>query len=75
MATKAINQLVEQGQAAQAAARKLARLSTVVKNRALLNIAEALERDQEPVLAANQQDHRAAPGRRPERDDAGPVCS
>ena len=60
MATKAINQLVEQGQAAQAAARKLARLSTVVKNRALLNIAEALERDQEPVLAANQQDHRAA---------------
>jgi glutamate-5-semialdehyde dehydrogenase len=52
--------LVAKGQAARAAARKLARLSTQVKNRALLNIAEALETEQEEVLAANQRDYEAA---------------
>jgi glutamate-5-semialdehyde dehydrogenase len=60
MTTKAVNELLAKGKAARAAARKLARLSTQVKNRALLNIAEALERDQEPVLAANQLDYREA---------------
>jgi glutamate-5-semialdehyde dehydrogenase len=49
-----------QGQAAKAAARQLARLSAQVKNRALLNIARALETDQAPVLAANALDYHAA---------------
>ena len=57
MTTRAVDNLLEKGRAARAASRKLARLSTQVKNRALLNIAEALERDQEPVLAANQRDY------------------
>jgi glutamate-5-semialdehyde dehydrogenase len=52
--------LIEKGQAAQAAARKLARLPTQVKNRALLNIAETLETHQEEALAANQQDYETA---------------
>jgi glutamate-5-semialdehyde dehydrogenase len=52
--------LLEKGQAAQAAAHKLARLSTQVKDRALLSIAEALETEQEEVLAANQQDYESA---------------
>jgi glutamate-5-semialdehyde dehydrogenase len=52
--------LIEKGQAARAAARKLARLTTQVKNQALLNIAEALETEQEEVLAANQRDYEAA---------------
>lgn len=60
MTTKAVNNLLAKGRAARAASRKLAHLSTQVKNRALLNIAEALERDQEPVLAANQRDYREA---------------
>jgi glutamate-5-semialdehyde dehydrogenase len=57
MTTRAVDNLLAKGQAARAASRKLARLSTQVKNRALLNIAEVLERDQEPVLAANQRDY------------------
>lgn len=62
MATKSIHEsmLVEKGQAAQTAGRKLTRLSTEVKNRALLNIAAALETDQALVLAANEKDYRAA---------------
>jgi glutamate-5-semialdehyde dehydrogenase len=52
--------LIAKGQAAQAAARKLARLPTQVKDQALLNIAEALETEQEEVLAANQQDYETA---------------
>jgi glutamate-5-semialdehyde dehydrogenase len=57
MTTRAVDNLLAKGRAARAAARKLARLSTQVKNRALLNVAEALERDQEPVLDANQRDY------------------
>ena len=60
MTAKAVSELVEKGRAARAASRTLASLSTEVKNRALLNIAEALERDQGPVLAANEQDLRKA---------------
>jgi glutamate-5-semialdehyde dehydrogenase len=60
MTTTAVNQLMAQGQAAKAAARQLARLSAQVKNRALLNIAQALEQEQAPVLAANAQDYQAA---------------
>ena len=60
MTTKAVDDLVAKGQGARAAGRLLARLSTHVKNRALLNIAEALEADHAAVLAANQKDYHAA---------------
>ena len=48
--------LAQKGQMARAAARKLARLSTEVKNQALLNIASALESEHERVLEANERD-------------------
>ena len=47
------------GQQARAAARKLAKLSTDVKNAALLNIADALTARQEEVLEANKVDYEA----------------
>jgi len=62
MTTETIDALVAKGRAAREASRRLARLSTRVKNRALLNIAEALETGQSLVLAANQRDHQAAQG-------------
>ena len=52
--------LLEQGRAAQAAARKLATLSAETKNQALVNIAHALESEQEPVLEANREDYHLA---------------
>ena len=52
--------LVEKGQAAREAARKLARLPTPAKNQALINIARALETEQARVLEANQEDYRTA---------------
>ena len=52
--------LREQGQRAQRAARQLARQATAWKNQALLNMAAALEQEQEPILAANAADYRAA---------------
>ena len=58
--TTAETPLIEMGKTAQKAARKLSRLPTESRDRALLNIAEALERDQEPVLSANLQDHAEA---------------
>jgi glutamate-5-semialdehyde dehydrogenase len=48
--------LLAQAQAAKAASRKLAGLSTAVKNRALESIAEALIARQDEILAANTQD-------------------
>ena len=57
MAT-AEQRLQEMGKQAKEASRKLAKLSTAVKNRALLNIAEALKTHEEAVLAANEQDYR-----------------
>jgi glutamate-5-semialdehyde dehydrogenase len=48
--------LISQAQAARAASRKLAGLSTTVKNHALEAIAEALVMRQDEVLAANAQD-------------------
>jgi glutamate-5-semialdehyde dehydrogenase len=48
--------LLTQAQAARAASRKLAGLSTTVKNHALEAIAEALVERQDEVLAANAQD-------------------
>ena len=60
MTTKIVDELLAKGQAARTASRALARLSTSVKNRALLNIAEELETQQAPVLEANRQDYSAA---------------
>ena len=48
--------LLAQGRAAKVASRKLATLSTSVKNKALLAIATGLEQHQEEVLKANQVD-------------------
>ncbi len=48
--------LLGQARAAKAAARKLASLSTAIKNRALESIAESLVARQDEVLAANTQD-------------------
>ena len=60
MITKTIDQLVAKGKAARTASRTLARTSSGVKNRALLNIAEALEAEQADILQANEKDYRSA---------------
>jgi len=52
--------LLAQGKTAQAAARQLARTSTEMKNQALLNVANALETEQEPVLTGNRKDYDTA---------------
>ena len=54
--TTAIDELTAKGLAARAAARHLARLSTGVKDRALLNIADALKTREAEVLEANRRD-------------------
>jgi glutamate-5-semialdehyde dehydrogenase len=56
----AIKELEEKGKAAKAASRKLAFLSTEVKNKALGNIAEALIDKQDEILAANKIDYEEA---------------
>ena len=56
--TSAIDDLMEKGRAARAAARTLARLPSHVKDRALLNVAEALHARQEDILEANEVDYR-----------------
>ena len=56
----AITELEEKGKSAKAASKKLAFLSTEAKNKALLNIAEALIDKQNEVLAANKIDCEAA---------------
>jgi glutamate-5-semialdehyde dehydrogenase len=56
----AIKELEEKGKAAKAASRKLAFLSTEVKNRALVNIAEALVDKKDEILAANKIDYNEA---------------
>jgi glutamate-5-semialdehyde dehydrogenase len=53
----AVRELEEKGKAAKAASRKLAFLSTEVKNKALLNIAEALVNKKDEILAANKTDY------------------
>ena len=60
MLTNTVEDLLEQGRDARAASRILARLSSNIKNQALLNIAEALETHQDEVLEANEIDHRSA---------------
>ena len=52
--------LAAMGKAAQKAAKKLARVSTEVRNQALLNLADALEDNQADVLSANTKDCTAA---------------
>ena len=54
--------LEAKGHAAKEASRQLARLSASVKNRGLLNVADALKARQEEVLEANERD--CAQGRR-----------
>jgi glutamate-5-semialdehyde dehydrogenase len=56
----AVKELEEKGKAAKAASRKLAFLSTETKNKALLNIAEALIDKQDEILAANKIDYEEA---------------
>ncbi len=56
----AIVELEEKGKTAKAASRKLAFLSTEVKNKALLYIAEALIDKQDEILAANKIDYEEA---------------
>ncbi|MFH1169747.1 MAG: glutamate-5-semialdehyde dehydrogenase [Chloroflexota bacterium] len=54
-----IAELETKGKAAKAASRRLAYLSTDIKNKALHNIADELLAKQEAILAANQVDYRA----------------
>ena len=53
---KAVAELEKKGKAAKAASRKLARLSTEVKNRALNNIAQSLASREGEILEANKLD-------------------
>ena len=58
--TTTFDELVKKGMAARAASRRLGRLSSEVKDRALLNVADALESGgNEEVLRANEEDYRA----------------
>ena len=56
----AVKELEEKGKAAKAASKKLAFLSTEIKNRALLNIAEALIDKLNEILIANKIDYEKA---------------
>jgi glutamate-5-semialdehyde dehydrogenase len=56
----AVRELEEKGKAAKAVARKLTFLSTEVKNRALLNIADALIDELNDILIANKIDYEKA---------------
>ncbi len=60
MTTATPSLIRERAAAAKAASRKLATVSTAVKDRALLRIAELLETEQEAVLRANELDLAAA---------------
>ncbi|MBI4282297.1 MAG: glutamate-5-semialdehyde dehydrogenase [Chloroflexi bacterium] len=57
--TTSVDDLTAKGKAARAAARKLARLSTSVKNQALSNVADALKTREADILAANARDIQA----------------
>ncbi|MDA0987907.1 MAG: glutamate-5-semialdehyde dehydrogenase [Chloroflexi bacterium] len=61
--TTATTDLDAKGKAARAAARKLARLSSSVKDQALFNIADALKTQEEKILAANAKDIQAGKDR------------
>ena len=51
-------ELEEKGKAAKAASKKLAFLPTETKNKALLDIAEAIKAGEKDILAANAQDYK-----------------
>ena len=53
----AVTELEQKGRAAKAASRRLAFLSTETKNKALLNMADALIDKQDEILAANKVDY------------------
>jgi glutamate-5-semialdehyde dehydrogenase len=53
----AVKELEQKGKAAKAASRKLAFLSTEIKNKALVSIAEALIDNRAEILAANEIDY------------------
>ena len=57
---KAIEELEAKGEAAKAASRRLAYLSTEVKNKALRNIASDLSANKAEILAANEADYKQA---------------
>ncbi|MCL0091403.1 glutamate-5-semialdehyde dehydrogenase [Dehalococcoidales bacterium] len=56
----AIEELKEKGRAAKAASRRMAYLSTDIKNKALHNIADDLLTKKDEILAANQIDYKQA---------------
>jgi len=58
----AIQELESKGKAARAASRRLACLSSDVKNKALLNIAESLVAREREILDANRKDYEKAEG-------------
>jgi len=60
MMKSAIEELEEKGRAVKAASRRMAYLSTEVKNKALHNISEDLLTRQDEILASNQIDYKAA---------------
>ena len=60
MTIQTVQNLHALGQAAQKAARKLARLSTEDKNAVLMNLIDLLRSDQEDVLEANRADYEEA---------------
>ena len=57
---KMTEEVTAKAKAARVASRLLSRISADVKNRALLNVADALESQQAPILIANQDDYAAA---------------
>ena len=56
----ATKELEKKARAAKEASRKLAFISTEIKNRALINIAGALVKEQDKILAANKADYKEA---------------
>jgi len=60
MTIQTVQNLHALGQAAQKAARKLARLSTEDKNAVLMNLVDLLRSDQKDVLEANEADYEEA---------------
>jgi glutamate-5-semialdehyde dehydrogenase len=57
---KAIEEILAKGRAAREASRRLAYLSTEIKNRALYNIADDLLAKKGDILAANRKDFQEA---------------
>lgn len=56
MTTSVSKLMIEAGQKARAASRRMAAVSTADKNKALLRLAELLEAKKEDIFAANEQD-------------------